>query len=510
MRTKYFSPFLPGSQLLWCGGQCKPLRIVAVAILLAPLGLTEQVRAEPQYDPYGNSYPPQQNYPPPANQQIYPQRPYQPPYAQQAYPDDSGQAYPQQNYGQEAPQGQPLDAEQLEQLVAPIALYPDALVAQMLAGATYPAQVVIADHWRQARSNWTADQIAAEADAQTWDPSVKALTAFPQVLAQMDQNLQWTVDLGNAYYNQPQDVLQTVQVMRERAQAAGNLESTAQQTVYQDQGNIEVAPANPQVVYVPAYNPWAVYGQPVSPYPGFSLVGALGAFFGSSPVRFGLGMAMGAFTHTSWGWLGWGLNWLTQSVLFQHSNYASHSTSVAHWGSTRGYPESRAVARGPVNYGRQPQSYGQQRGGNYATSGQGYARPPERYAESRPGQGYLRDNRAQTSAWAQQAYSRLQPPARTEVYRPQQMYGRSGNESAFNARPGPSYSYRARVQSGGYSERSYQGYGGKPKGSGGFHLFGGGHSSESFRGDRAPKGFSSKHSGGGGHFGGHHGGGHHR
>jgi hypothetical protein len=98
--------------------------------------------------------------------------------------------------------------------VAPIALYPDTLVAQVLAASTYPVQVVDADRWRQAQGYASPDQIAAGADAQTWDPSLKVLTAFPQVLAEMDRNLQWTTDLGNAYYNQPQDVLQAVQVMR--------------------------------------------------------------------------------------------------------------------------------------------------------------------------------------------------------------------------------------------------------------------------------------------------------
>ena len=117
------------------------------------------------------------------------------------------------------PQGQPLSAEQLDQLVAPIALYPDALVAQVLAAATYPTQVVEADRWRQAQGNAPAEQIAAGAEAQNWDPSVKALTAFPTVLAQMDRNIQWTTDLGNAYYNQPQDVMDSVQAMRQKAQS---------------------------------------------------------------------------------------------------------------------------------------------------------------------------------------------------------------------------------------------------------------------------------------------------
>ena len=183
----------------------------------------------------------------------------------------------------------------------------------MFAASTYPAQVVDADHWRQAQGYASPDQIAAGADAQTWDPSVKAMTAFPQVLAGTDRNLQWTTDLGNAYYNQPQDVLEAVQVMRQRAQAAGNLQSTPQETVNYVEGNIQLPPVNPQVVYVPAYNPWSVYGQPVTAYPGFSLVRALGSFFGSSPIGYGLGIAMTAFTQMPWGWLAWGLSWLAQA-----------------------------------------------------------------------------------------------------------------------------------------------------------------------------------------------------
>ena len=137
---------------------------------------------------------------------------------------------PPADNGQQAPQAQPLSADQLDQLVAPIALYPDALVAQVLAAATYPTQVVEADRWRQSQGNASAEQIAAGADAQNWDASVKALTAFPTVLAQMDKNIQWTTDLGNAYYNQPQDVMDSVQAMRQKAQSAGQLRSTQQQS----------------------------------------------------------------------------------------------------------------------------------------------------------------------------------------------------------------------------------------------------------------------------------------
>jgi len=181
----------------------------------------------PQPQPYG-----QQPYPQP--QSYGPQQPYYPqqqPYAQQpAYPQqqayapqqpDPGYGQPQmqqQGYGQPQPQMQPLNAQQLEQLVAPIALYPDPLVAQVLTASTYPAQLADADRWRQSQGNAPAEQIAAGAEAQNWDPSVKALTAFPQVLGEMDRNMRWTTDLGNAYYNQPQDILQAVQVMRQRAQ----------------------------------------------------------------------------------------------------------------------------------------------------------------------------------------------------------------------------------------------------------------------------------------------------
>src|SRR6202044_3921800 len=125
-------------------------------------------------------------------------------------------------------------------------------VAQILAASTYPAQVIAADNWLHAQGYASPDQIAYGADAQAnWDPSVKALTAFPQVLDMMNHDLRWTTDLGNAYYNQPQDVLQTIQVMRQRAQSAGTLQSTPQEAVSYNQGYIQLAPTNPQVVYVP-------------------------------------------------------------------------------------------------------------------------------------------------------------------------------------------------------------------------------------------------------------------
>jgi len=310
--------------------------------------------------PYGQP----QYQQPPQYQQQYSQPQYQQPptygqqqgYPQQGYPQQQ-QTYNDPTQGFAAPYqpAQALSPDRLEQMVAPIALYPDNLVSMVLAASTYPAQVAAADQWLRMQGGAPPEQIAAGANAQTsWDPSVKALTAFPQVLDQMAQNLQWTTDLGNAYYNQPQDVMQTIQVMRDRAQAAGNLQSTPQQEVIQDQGNIEIAPPTPEVVYVPQYNPWAAYGQPVDPYPGFNLLGAIGSFVGNAFLQFGPGIAMNAFAVTPFGWLGWGLDWLAHAIFFNHDIWSTHSGSVRDWGFAHGgarYWGSRGELAGYRNHG---------------------------------------------------------------------------------------------------------------------------------------------------------------
>lgn len=313
---------------------------------------------------YAQSQPSPQTYQQ-SSPNSYAQEPYgTPPYAELDRNDSEPPLGPSQPAAQQA-----FTAEQLEQILAPIALYPDGLLAQMLAAATYPAQISVANQWLRSMGNAPPEQIAAGADAQNWDPSVKALTAFPQVLALMDHDLAWTTDLGNAYYNQTQDVLQTVQVLRQRAQAAGTLQNTPQERITYDQGNIELAPPDPQEVYVPSYNPWNAYGDPVQPYPGFSLLGSLESFFGSSPIQWGMGIAMAAFNHTPFGWLSWAMDWLGNSVLFNHSSYYSQSTSVAHWGYGRGSGYgygSRAWAGGSWNggYGRTNGYYGHDRFGD--------------------------------------------------------------------------------------------------------------------------------------------------
>ena len=237
---------------------------------------------------------------------------------QDAPPPDQGQSGPPPSYAQQAP-------EQLQQLVAPIALYPDSLVAQILAAATFPEQVVEADRWVQAHPDLSGVALGQAVDQQPWDPAVKALTAFPSVLGNMDKNLSWTSALGDAYYNQQQDVMAAVQVMRQRAQAAGNLQSTPQQTVETQDSAIEIEPTSPDVVYVPAYDPWVVYGYPVVAWPGWYPYP--GIWYDGPYLSFGIGFGIGFFGGFGWGWGHWGFDWHHRYPLYNHQRYYSRSNT---------------------------------------------------------------------------------------------------------------------------------------------------------------------------------------
>jgi len=221
-----------------------------------------------------------------------------------------------------APLPQP-SARELDQLVAPIALYPDALVAQILAAATYPTQIVEADRWLQQHPDLKGDTLAKAVDAQSWDPGVKALTQFPGLLGMMDKNLSWTSSLGQAYVNGQQDVLSAVQVMRQRAQQAGNLKSTPQESVTTQGNTIVIEPANPQVVYVPEYDPWIVYGDPLAFYPDW--IGDPGFFFDGPGIGFGVGIGIGLFGGFGWGWHQWGTDWHGHGLIHGDRPYFSHS-----------------------------------------------------------------------------------------------------------------------------------------------------------------------------------------
>jgi hypothetical protein len=216
--------------------------------------------------------------------------------------------------------------QELQQLVAPIALYPDALVAQILAASTYPTEIVEADRWMQSHPKLKGEELAKEVDTQPWDPSVKALTQFPSVLENMDKNLSWTSSLGDAYANQQQNVTDAVQVMRQQAHKAGHLDSNAQEKVTTQGNTIIIEPANPEVVYVPAYDPWLVYGDPIVAYPGWYPVP--GIFFGGPAISFGVGFGVGFFGGFGWGWHNWGCDWHGHRVIYNHNTYISHSTTI--------------------------------------------------------------------------------------------------------------------------------------------------------------------------------------
>jgi hypothetical protein len=237
---------------------------------------------------------------------------------QQAPAPQSAPAPPQPPYTQQTP-------AQLQELVAPIALYPDSLVAQILAASTYPEQVVEADRWLQDHPNLKGEDLAKAVDQQPWDPSVKALTAFPSVLGNMDKNLSWTSSLGDAYYNQQSDVMDAIQVMRQKAEQAGNLKSTPQQTVTTQGSTIVIQPVNPSVVYVPAYDPWLIYGPPITPWPGWYPYP--GIWYAGPYLSFGVGFGVGFFGGFAWGWPHWGFDWHNRVVIYNRARYFSRSNT---------------------------------------------------------------------------------------------------------------------------------------------------------------------------------------
>jgi uncharacterized membrane protein YgcG len=217
-------------------------------------------------------------------------------------------------------QGAPMTAAELQGLVAPIALYPDALVAQILSASTFPDQVAVADNWLQQNKSLTGSALMNAVNGQSWDPSVKALTQFPSVLNQMAQSLAWTSQLGEAYHNQQADVMAAVQTLRAQAKAAGNLKSGSQITVVQQSPQtIVIQPTNPQIVYVPAYNPAVVYGTPYVT-PGYST----GALVATGLLSFGAGIAVGAMMSggcCGWGWSSWNCNWHGGGVYYHGGAY---------------------------------------------------------------------------------------------------------------------------------------------------------------------------------------------
>ncbi len=265
----------------------------------------------------------------------------------------------------QAPAYTPPTADQLYQLVAPIALFPDKLVAQVLAGSTYPDQIVAADNLVAQNPKLKGALLQTAVEPQPWDASVKGLTAFPSVLDQMAKNTDWTTALGQAYVNDPTDVLNAIQVMRERAAQRGSLRTSPQQrvttqsvtTTEVQQGEddstvvppprqvIEIEPAQEDTVYVPSYDPGVVYGEEAV-YPRYTYVRSsysTGNMVAVGAVSFGVGILVGALLdHHDGGWHSWGMNWHggyegsgyngggwhRPAVIYNNQTYVSHSTTV--------------------------------------------------------------------------------------------------------------------------------------------------------------------------------------
>lgn len=217
-----------------------------------------------------------------------------------------------QNAPQQQQQGQQMSQEQLAALVAPIALYPDPLVAQVLMAATYPLEVAEAYNWQRANSRLSGNALNQALQQQNWDPSVKSLVSFPPVLGMLGSQLSWTQELGDAVLAQQSDVMNAIQTLRAKAQQSGALTSTSQQTVSGGNGQpIVIQPTNPQVIYVPAYNPTTVYGGwPYPAYPPYAYYPP-GYVAGTALLSFGIGMAVGAalWGGCHWGGGGWGGGW---------------------------------------------------------------------------------------------------------------------------------------------------------------------------------------------------------
>jgi Protein of unknown function (DUF3300) len=280
-------------------------------------------------------------------------------------PPQGGQTTP---YAQRTP-------EQLQRLVAPIALYPDSLVAQILAASTFPEEVVEADRWVQANPDLKGEALGQAVDQQPWDPSVKALAAFPSVLGNMDKNLSWTSSLGDAYYNQQQDVMDAVQVMRHKAEAAGALKTTPQEVVQEQGTDIDIEPAAPDVVYVPAYDPWLVYGYPIVAWPGWYPYP--GIWYGGPYLSFGVGFGIGWFGGFGWGWGHWGFDWHHHYAMYNHDRYYSRSRTFYNRGSYYRAGGERGVERN-VQHG-----VGGNRAGEAARPFEGNRNAARGYAEPR-------------------------------------------------------------------------------------------------------------------------------
>jgi uncharacterized membrane protein YgcG len=356
----------------------------------------------------------------------------------------------------------PSSAAELQSLVAPIALYPDALVAQVLSAATFPDQVAIADYWLQQNKTLTGSALMQAVDKQSWDPSVKALTQFPSVLANMAKNLSWTSSLGDAYHNQQADVMTAIQTLRAQAKAKGNLKSSPQITVVQQSPQvIVIQSANPQIVYVPQYNPAVIYGYPYV-VPGYTA----GDVFAAGIIGFGAGIAVGAMMSggcCGWGYSSWNCGWHGTAVVYHGGAYYGNTAwhggyyNNAYHGSY-GYDNAYNHTNAANNYNNAHNDYNSDNhnGNNYSHSGNTYNNVN---VNKQSGQNYNSNHSLASDSWAHSGSGGGSSNA---------FSGMSGHSGGFGDSGGGGWSSRA-DSSRGWGSMHSSGFGG----GGGFHGGGG-------------------------------------
>src|SRR6201993_4090307 len=248
--------------------------------------------------------------------------------------------------------------EQLDSLVAPIALYPDPLLAQTLAASTYPLEIVQLQQWLEKNKDLKDKALVDAVSKEDWDPSVQGMVALPDVVKRLADDIQWTTDLGNAFLAQQNDVMEAVQRMRKKAEGTGNLKSTEQQKVetkvVESKQVIVIEQANPEVVYVPSYNPTVVYGPPAYPYPPVSYPPP-GYYAAGMAISFGVGLAMGAAWGGGWGYgCGWGGN---NNVTINNNNNFNRNSNI------------NGGNRNNINAGNRPSNQPARGGGNRGGAG---------------------------------------------------------------------------------------------------------------------------------------------
>jgi Protein of unknown function (DUF3300) len=275
-------------------------------------------------------------------------------------PGDAATVAMQQSVAPAAQAPATIPPDQLDSLVAPIALYPDPLLSQTLVASTYPLEIIQLQQWLGKHPGLKDEALVKAVEKEDWDPSVQAMAPMPEVVKQLADNIKWTTDLGNAFLAQQKDVMDAVQRMRKKADDAGNLKSSEQQKVetrvVENKQVIVIEQANPQVIYVPSYDPTVIYGPAVYPYPAIAYPPP-GYYAAGMAISFGVGIAMGAAWGGGWGYgCGWGGN---NNVYVNHNNnFVNNSNRQNFNNANRGNRASTLPAGGRSNWQHNPQHRG--------------------------------------------------------------------------------------------------------------------------------------------------------